>query len=61
MLVNYWKNQFIDWQMDYKWENLQFWRREESKEKQKNGAGKEQAEPSAGRDGWQEAKDTPFR
>ena len=34
---------------------------EESKEKQKSGDGKEQTEPSAGRDGWQEAKDTPFR
>ena len=34
---------------------------EESKEKQKSGDGKEQPEPSAGRDGWQEAKDTPFR
>ena len=34
---------------------------EESKEKQKSGDSKEQTEPSAGRDGWQEAKDTPFR
>ena len=34
---------------------------EESKEKQKSGDSKEQTEPSAGRDGWQEARDTPFR
>ena len=34
---------------------------EESRKKQKSGDGKEQTEPSAGRDGWQEAKDTPFR
>lgn len=34
---------------------------EESKEKQKSGNDKEQTEPSAGRDGWQETKDTPFR
>lgn len=34
---------------------------EESKKKQKGGDSKEQTEPSAGRDGWQEARDTPFR
>ena len=34
---------------------------EESKEKQKSGDVKEQTETDAGRDGWQEAKDTPFR
>ena len=34
---------------------------EESKEKQKSGEGKEQTKPSAGHDGWQEARDTPFR
>ena len=34
---------------------------EESKEKQKSSNSKEQTEPSAGCDGWQEARDTPFR
>ena len=34
---------------------------EESKEKQKSGDGKEQPELDAGREGWQEAKDSPFR
>lgn len=34
---------------------------EESKEKQKSGDSKEQTEQDAGRDGWQEARDTPFR
>lgn len=34
---------------------------EESKEKQKSGEGKEQTKPSVGHDGWQEARDTPFR
>ena len=34
---------------------------EESKEKQKNSVSKEQTKPSAGHDGWQKARDTPFR
>ena len=34
---------------------------EESREKQKNGVSKEQTKPSARHDGWQEARDTPFR
>lgn len=34
---------------------------EESKEKQKSGDEKGQTKPSAGCDGWQEARDTPFR